>query len=128
MFYHGASVGFQYVAGIEGKEVADTLAKEAAQDEEDRNYVYDRIPISTIASTAKEEGLKKWQAQWERAVKGAICRSFFPKRRAEAQITDRNNSTAHCYCQRSREDKAYLNRFKLTDNPMCPCNEGEQFY
>ena len=25
-----------------------------------------------------EEGLKIWQAQWERAVKGAICRSFFP--------------------------------------------------
>jgi hypothetical protein len=22
--------------------------------------------------------------------------------------------------------KAYLNRFNLTDNPMCPCNEGEQ--
>jgi ribonuclease HI len=48
-------------AGIEGNEVADTLAKEAAQDE-DRNYVYDRIRISTIASSVKEEGLKKWQA------------------------------------------------------------------
>jgi hypothetical protein len=22
--------------------------------------------------------------------------------------------------------KAYLHRFKLTGNPMCPCNEGEQ--
>jgi len=64
--------------GIEGNEVADTLAKEAAQDEEDRNFVYDRIPISTIASSVKEEGLKKWQTQWERTEKGAICRSFFP--------------------------------------------------
>jgi hypothetical protein len=60
------------------KKVADTLAKEAAQDKEDRNFVYDRIPISTIASSVKEEGLKKWQAQWDRAVKRAICRSFFP--------------------------------------------------
>ena len=64
-------------AGIEGNEVADKLAKEAAQDEEDRNYVYDRIPVSTIASSVKEEGLKKWQAQWEKAVKGAICNLFF---------------------------------------------------
>ena len=40
-------------AGIEGNEVADTLAKEAAQDEEDRICVYDRIPISTIASSVK---------------------------------------------------------------------------
>jgi hypothetical protein len=22
--------------------------------------------------------------------------------------------------------KSHLHRFKLTDNPMCPCNEGEQ--
>jgi hypothetical protein len=22
--------------------------------------------------------------------------------------------------------KSYLQRFKLTDNPMCPCSEGEQ--
>jgi len=57
--------------GIEGNEVADTLAREAAQDE-DRNFVYDKqdtnmtgeqhdmIPISTVASRVKEEGLKKW--------------------------------------------------------------------
>jgi len=56
-----------------------SLAKETAQDEEDRNYIYDSITISTIASSTMEEGLKKWQAQWEREVKGAICRSFFPK-------------------------------------------------
>jgi len=64
-------------AGIEGNEVADTLGKEAAQDEADRNYVYDRIPISTIASSVKGEGLTKWQLQWERTVKGAICKSLF---------------------------------------------------
>ena len=45
-------------AGIEGNEVADTLAKEAAKDDEDRNIIYDRIPISTIANRIKEEGLK----------------------------------------------------------------------
>jgi len=46
-------------AVVEGNEVADTLAKEAAQDEEDKNYVYDRIPISAVASCVKEEWLKK---------------------------------------------------------------------
>jgi len=45
-------------AGIEGKEIADTLAKDAAQDEKDGTYAYDRIPISTVASRVKEEGLK----------------------------------------------------------------------
>jgi len=79
-------------AGIEGNEVADTLAKDAAQDEKDRIYVCYRILISTIASRVKEEGLKKWQAQWEKAVKGAICRSFFSKSGAEAQTMDSNNT------------------------------------
>ena len=54
---------------IESNEVADTLAKEAAQDGEERNIVCDRIPISTLATGVKEEGLKKWQTQWERAEK-----------------------------------------------------------
>jgi len=66
-------------AGIEGNEVADRLAKDATQDQKDGTYVYDRIPISTIASMVKEEGLKKWQAQREKAVNGASCRSCFPK-------------------------------------------------
>ena len=47
--------------GIQGNELADTLAKEAAQDDEERNIVYDRVPISTIATAINEEGLKKWQ-------------------------------------------------------------------
>jgi ribonuclease HI len=46
--------------GIEGNELADTLAKEAAQDDEERNIVYHRIPISTISTRIKQEGLKKW--------------------------------------------------------------------
>jgi hypothetical protein len=112
-------------AGIEGNEVADTLAKEAAQDEEDRNHVYDRIPLSIIASSGKE-GLKKWQAQWGRAAKGAICRSLFPN--VEQTLRLRIPITPEFTVIVSGHEKtgAYLNRFKLIDEPMCPCNEGKQ--
>ena len=60
------SIHFGWVkvhTGIEDNDVAYTLAKEAAQDDENSNIVYDRVPISTIATRVKEEGLKKWQAQ-----------------------------------------------------------------
>jgi len=113
-------------SGIEGNNVADTLAKDAVQDKQDGIYIYNRIPISTIPSRVKEEGLKKWQAQWVKAVNGAICRLFFPKveQRLKLRIPITPQFTAIVSGQ--GKTKAYLNTFKLIDNPICTCNEGEQ--
>ena len=74
----------------------------------------------------KEEGLKKWQAQWEKAVNGAICRSFFPKVEQRLKLRIPITLEFNAIVSGHRKKKAYLNRFKLTDNPMCPCIEGEQ--
>ena len=41
-------------AGIKGNEMADTLAKEAAQNEDEQNIVYDRIPKTTAATELKK--------------------------------------------------------------------------
>ena len=51
-------------AGVEGNEVADKLAKEAAEDDGDLRIVYDRKPTTTVASELKKERLTKWQRQW----------------------------------------------------------------
>ena len=53
-------------AVIESNEIADTLAKEAAQDEKDGTYVYDRIPTSTIVSTVTEKGSKNGKRNGKR--------------------------------------------------------------
>jgi len=88
--------------------------------------IYDRIPISIISTRIKEEGLKKWQIQWERAEKGAKCKSFFPtvEQRLKIRIPITPEFTA--VVSGHGKTQTYLHRFKLTDNPMCPCNEGEQ--
>jgi hypothetical protein len=111
--------------GIEGNELADTLAKEAAQDDEERYIVYDRIPISTIATRIEDEGLKKWQTQWERTEKGAVCISFFSKVEQRLKIRIPITPEFTAIVSGHGKTKTYLHRFKLTDNPMCPCNEGE---
>jgi ribonuclease HI len=50
-------------SGIEGNEMADHLAKEAAEAEGglDTVLVYDRTPLKTVATDLKKEGLAKWQ-------------------------------------------------------------------
>ena len=59
--------------GIEGNETADKLAKEAAQDDENQNIVFDRIPIMSVASEINRKGLEQWQRQWSHTEKGAVC-------------------------------------------------------
>jgi ribonuclease HI len=47
--------------GIEGNELEDKLVKEATEDGGELNIVYKRIPITTIATELKKEGITKWQ-------------------------------------------------------------------
>jgi hypothetical protein len=59
-------------SGIEGNEMADKLAKAAAQDMNEQNIVYDRIP-TTVATEIKMEGLRKWQTQWDTVMRRDLC-------------------------------------------------------
>jgi ribonuclease HI len=45
--------------GIEGNDLADKLAKQAAEDDGEIKVVYNRIPITTAATELKKEGLTK---------------------------------------------------------------------
>jgi hypothetical protein len=113
-------------AGIAGNEMADTLTKQAAQDEDKHNIKYNRIPITSAASEIKKEGLLKWLSQWEGTVKGALCRSFFPTVEQRLKIKLPISPEFTALVTGHGKTKAYLYRFKLIDSPTCPCNEGDQ--
>jgi len=79
--------------GIEGNELVDRLAKEAAM--EDGPIVYDRIPRETIATREKENEFRMWQQQWTNARKGAVTKAFFHV--SEEQITTENSNIPRVY-------------------------------
>ena len=111
---------------IEGNEEADRLAKEATQDDDDQNIVFDRILVTTDENEIYKKGLIQWQGQWNSTEKGAVCRSFFPvlEQRLKMKIPITPEFTA--IVTGLGKTKAYLHRFKLADNPKCPCNERQQ--
>ena len=112
--------------GIEGNELADRLAKEAAADTVELQVEYEKTTKSTIATRLKKEGIARWQRQWERTNKGVQCRSFVPsvQRRLQARLPILPEFTA--IVPGHGKTKSYLHRFGTIDSQTCPCKGGDQ--
>jgi hypothetical protein len=110
--------------GIEGNELVDRLAKEAAV--EGGPVVSDRIPRETIITREKENGFWMWQQQWMNAENGAVTKAFFPsvRNRLRQKIPVFPEFTT--MIRGHGKLRSYLHRCGLTDNPMCLCKEEEE--
>jgi hypothetical protein len=71
----------------------------------------------------REQSVQQWQNEWEISSKGAKTRSFFPK--IEDSLILRLNATPTftAIVTGHGNIKSYLYKYKITDNPMCPCND-----
>jgi len=58
-------------AGIIGNELADTLANEAATNE-NITESYKRVPKSEVLSELEEKGVEKWQREWKQSTKDEL--------------------------------------------------------
>jgi len=112
--------------GIEGSEAADKLAKEAGQEDENINIVFDLIPIMSVASEINRKGLEQWQLQWNNAAKGAVCRSFFQNLVQRLKTMKPITPEFTALVTGHGKPRSYPHRFKPVDDPMCLCNEGQQ--
>ena len=112
-------------AGHHDNELADQLAKEAALNK-NITESYSRIPKSAVISELCKLSIVKWQYEWDQTPKAAITKSFFPsiaewlKQKIKVTPNFTTIVTGH------GNIKSYLFKYKIIENPVCPCNIEDQ--
>ena len=105
--------------------MADQQAKEAARNK-NIEKCYIKIPKSVVRSEQKDHSVKWWQREWTETTKGAITKAFFPK--IDDRLKLRLNITPKftAIVTGHGNIKAYLHKYKIIDDPTCPCRKGPQ--
>ena len=73
-----------------------------------------------------KKGVQEWQIEWDSSTKGEITRSFFPN------IEDRLSKKLQMCINLSTivtghgKLRSYFHRFKIIDDPTCPCKLSVQ--
>ena len=112
--------------GHVGNELADKLAKEAAQQ---RSMPETILPAckNYVKTIIRKQQSINWNQEWSKCKTGRTTWSFFPTSQA-AQILNHVDVpyqvtqllTGHCQLN------SYLHRFKLTSSPLCECAAKEE--
>jgi hypothetical protein len=111
--------------GIQGNELADTLAKEAAA-----NTVimecYNKTPKSVVRNDLGKKSADKWQRNWAHTTKGQITKEYFP--RVEERLKLKINLTRNFTTMVTGHGniRSYLYRFKILETPICSCGTEHQ--
>ena len=124
----GWQIRFSWVkanTGIHGNELADRVAKEAAQSTV-THYEYTRIPKSYLCHIAAEEAKQKWQAEWTASNKAAATKQYFPSVQNRLGIKLKLNAKLAAVLTGHGKTRAYLKRFHLRDDARCICGHNDQ--
>jgi hypothetical protein len=107
-----------------GNETADKLAKEAA-----RNRLIDitfsRIPMSSVNHDIQIDSIMRWQKEWQNCTKALTTKLFFPSVEERLKKIKIAQNVAAMLTGHGRT-RAYLYRFKISDNAHCVCQQGDQ--
>lgn len=108
--------------GIVGNEAADVAAKAAAS--QNRSKEYASFPLSYAKHMIKEKFLQVWADEYLVAAQGSTTRMFFPTLADAAQfhLAAENSFEVTQFLTGHSFSRAYLKRFKIQENPHCPCD------
>ena len=111
--------------GIIGNELADHLAKTAANDN-DTKIIFKRLPIGPLINKIKEETMQNWKKEWEDCTKADITKKFFPNIQDRQKLRMEIIPIFTAMVTGHGKTGAYLHRFKILENATCPCGDGDQ--
>jgi ribonuclease HI len=108
------------LAGIQGNELADTLAEEAATNA-DIIECYKKVAKSVVLIELGRISVEKWQREWDQTTNGTITKEYCPvvDDRLKMKINITQNFTT--MVTRHGNMRSYLHRFKIIETPVCPC-------
>jgi hypothetical protein len=89
-------------------------------------YVFDRIPKSTLQHEAEEEAKQEWQTEWSKTHKAAATRQYFPTIQDRLRLKLKLTPKITAVLTEHGMTKAYLHRFHLRQDAMCRCGNEYQ--
>ena len=128
---NGVGVSFEWTPGhasINGNEIADKLAKEAAKEaDEILDETHITITRQDVKTAAREIVMKKWQHRWDMSEKGRFYYNFHPKIEDKA-LHDFPNKKMGSIINQLRSGyclNEYLHKISPAVNAECECGEQE---
>ena len=85
---------------------------------------YNKIPKSVVMKDLEEEGVKKWQRKWSQTTKWRNTTEYFTDVAERLKKKLKQNLTP--IVSEYGKTRDYLHRFKIIEEPKCPCGKGGQ--
>lgn len=106
--------------GTIGNEIADTLAKRAANSIYNIPKLFHPIPPSYIKRKLTKEALEKWQTSWDEDTKGRFTYNLIKKVKEETLLTHRN---LYIFATNHGPFPEYLFKINKCPSDSCVCGE-----
>ncbi len=112
-------------SGVDGNELADELAREAAISS--LPVFYNQIPLLSIRTSLHQHFLTLWNERWMTSSTGSLTREFFPtvSSRMRAQHVNVHSFTSTQLLTGHANLSHYHHRFGRRDSDLCICASGK---
>ena len=82
--------------------------------------------MSAVNHDIQIDSIKRWQKEWQNCTKTLTTKLFFPSVEERLKIKIRITQNVAAMLTGHGKTRAYLHRFKIRDDALCVCQQGDQ--